>query len=73
MAAGTGAAGVRLSGGVDDEDRLERDTKVGDWVWLRVRHRTLLSLPTVTSGKLRPRYYGPYQVAEVVNVVIIRL
>jgi hypothetical protein len=31
---------------------------VGDWVWLRVRHRTPLSLPTATAGKLRPRYYG---------------
>lgn len=31
--------------------------KVGDWVWLRVRHRTPLSLPQATTGKLSPRFY----------------
>lgn len=25
------------------------------------------------SGKLRPRYYGPYQVTELINVVAVRL
>ena len=56
-------------------DRRHRavDFKVGDWVWLRVRHRTPLSLPTATTGKLRPRYYGPYKIIELINVVAARL
>jgi hypothetical protein len=44
-----------------------------EWVWLRVRHRTPLSLPTVTTGELKPRYYGPYQISELVNPVAARL
>jgi hypothetical protein len=39
----------------------------GEWVWLRVRHRTPLSLPIVTTGKLKPHYYGPYQISELVK------
>jgi hypothetical protein len=31
--------------------------KVGDWVWLRVQHRTPQSLPQATTGKLSPRFY----------------
>jgi hypothetical protein len=32
-----------------------------------------LSLPSAMLGKLRPRYYGPYQVSKVINVVAVRL
>jgi hypothetical protein len=47
--------------------------KVGDWVWLQVWHRTPLSLPKATTGKLSPHFYGPYQVIEVINEVVIHL
>ncbi|KAG2613276.1 hypothetical protein PVAP13_4KG348176 [Panicum virgatum] len=40
---------------------------VGDWAWLRLLHRTPTSLPMVMKGKLKPRYYGPYRVAEIIN------
>jgi len=46
---------------------------VGDWVWLRLRHRTPASLQGVTKGKLRPRFFGPYCVAAIVNDVAYRL
>jgi len=52
----------------DRRHRQETYT-VGDWVWLRVRHRTPLTLQRATSGKLCPRYYGPYQVIEIINEV----
>ncbi|KAG2613275.1 hypothetical protein PVAP13_4KG348088 [Panicum virgatum] len=46
---------------------------VGDWAWLRLLHRTPTSLPMVMKGKLKPRYYGPYRVAEIINDVAVRL
>jgi len=27
----------------------------------------------VTTGKLKPRYFGPYQVTELINEVVVRL
>jgi len=46
---------------------------VGDWAWLRLLHRTPTSLPMVMKGKLKPRYYRPYHVAEIINDVAVRL
>ena len=42
-------------------------------MWLRLRHRTPASLQGVTKGKLRPRFFGPYCVAAIVNDVAYRL
>ena len=33
---------------------------VGDWVWLRLLHRTTLSLEPRAKGKLGPRFAGPF-------------
>jgi hypothetical protein len=46
---------------------------VGDWVWLRLRHRAPASLQVAVSGKLKPRFYGPYKVLAVVNPVAYKL
>jgi len=46
---------------------------VGDWVWLRLRHRAPASLPSVTKGKLKPRFYEPYRISELINNVAVRL
>jgi hypothetical protein len=37
---------------------------VGDWVWVKLLHRPVASLPAQSKGKLAPRFYGPYQVLE---------
>jgi hypothetical protein len=37
---------------------------VGAWVWLRLLHRTALSLDPQARRKLGPRYAGPFQVLE---------
>jgi hypothetical protein len=46
---------------------------VGDWVWLRLHHRPHGSLAPSSTGKLRQRYYGPYQIVEAINSVAFRL
>jgi hypothetical protein len=47
--------------------------QVGDWALLRLRQRAASSLPHTTTGKLKPRYFGPYRVIELINEVAVRL
>jgi hypothetical protein len=47
--------------------------QVGEWVFLRLRHRSPSSLATDVAGKLKPRHYGPYQVMDIINTVAVRL
>jgi hypothetical protein len=54
-------------------DRNHRELSFSLCAWLRIHHRTPVSLPATTHDKLRPRYYGPYKVATVVNKVVYRL
>ena len=46
---------------------------VGDWVLLRLRHRPVASLPQSSTGKLKPRFYCPYRVVELINDIAVRL
>jgi hypothetical protein len=56
-------------------DRAHRPVsyQVGDWALLRLRHRAASSLPQAAVGKLRPRFFGPYRVVELINEVAVRL
>jgi len=56
-------------------DRQHRPVsyQVGDWALLRLRQRPAASLPRTSTGKLKPRYVGPYCVSELVNEVAVRL
>jgi hypothetical protein len=36
----------------------------GDWVWVKLLHRPVASLPAQSKGKLAPRFYGPYKILE---------
>ena len=46
---------------------------VGDWVLLRLRQRPAASLSRAPAGKLKPKFYGPYRVVELINDVAVRL
>ena len=56
-------------------DRAHREVtyQVGDWALLRLRQRTASSLPQAVGGKLKPRFFGPYRVVELINEVAVRL
>ncbi|XP_066384983.1 uncharacterized protein [Miscanthus floridulus] len=56
-------------------DKLHRQVSyaVGDWVLLRLCHHPTASLPQVTTGKLKPCFFGPYHVTELINEVVVRL
>lgn len=40
---------------------------------LRLRQRSAAALPQSRAGKLKPRFYGPYRVTELINDVAVRL
>jgi hypothetical protein len=46
---------------------------VGDWVWLRLLHRTTQSLDPQVRRKLGLRYAGPFKIVERIGTVVYRL
>ena len=56
-----------------DANHREVEFTVGDWVWLRLLHRTAQSLDPSARRKLGPRYAGPFQVLERIGSVAYRL
>ncbi|KAK1661786.1 hypothetical protein QYE76_049945 [Lolium multiflorum] len=56
-------------------DGHHRDVEyaVGDWVWLRLLHRSTQSLDPRAKRKLGPRYAGPFVVLERVGTLAYRL
>ena len=51
----------------------EAEFVVGDWVWLRLLHRSMQSLDTHVKRKLGPRYAGPFSMLERIEKVAYRL
>jgi hypothetical protein len=56
-----------------DANHRDLEFSVGDWVWLRLLHRTAQSLDPQARRKLGPRYAGPFWVLERVGAVAYRL
>ena len=57
----------------NDDKHRELAFGVGDWVWLHLHHCAPASLPGHKHGKLSPRFYGPFQVTEVIGSVAYKL
>ncbi|KAK1665260.1 hypothetical protein QYE76_053419 [Lolium multiflorum] len=56
-----------------DGHHREVEYAVGDWVWLRLLHRSTQSLGPRAKRKLGPRYVGPFVVLERVGTLTYRL
>jgi hypothetical protein len=56
-----------------DQSRRQVEFQVGDWVWLRLNHRTASAICSVGQTKLSPNYFGPYEVMERIGAVAYRL
>ncbi|XP_071678170.1 uncharacterized protein [Lolium perenne] len=56
-----------------DAHHREAEFAVGDWVWLRLLHRTTQSLDPRSRRKLGPRYAGPFRVLERIGKLAYRL
>jgi len=56
-----------------DASHRDLELQAGDWVWLRLLHRTSHYLDHRAKGKLGPRYASPFQVLEAVGKVAYRL
>jgi hypothetical protein len=56
-----------------DQSRRQVEFQVGDWVWLRLNHRTASAIRPVGQTKLGPKYFGPYAVMERIGAVAYRL
>lgn len=56
-------------------DKTHRDVEfqVGQWVWLRLHSRAVVSLGRQTLGKLSPRFFGPYKILQRVGEVAYQL
>jgi hypothetical protein len=46
---------------------------VGDWAWLCLNHRTVVSICDVGHSKLAPKLFGPYQVVEHIGPIVYQL
>lgn len=56
-----------------DRHRVEKEFKVGDWVYVCLQPYQQTSVPNRRSPKLAPRYYGPFQVLEQISTVAYRV
>ncbi|XP_073363143.1 uncharacterized protein [Aegilops tauschii subsp. strangulata] len=56
-----------------DGHHREAEFAVGDWVWLRLLHRSTQSLDPRAKRKLGPCYAGPFSVLERIGKVAYRL
>ena len=47
---------------------MDRSFNIGDWVWLKLMARLVLSISTLQKGKLSPKCFGPYRISEQIDL-----
>jgi hypothetical protein len=47
--------------------------EVGQWVWLRLLHHPVASLPGQSCGKLRPHFFDPFKILARVGAIAYQL
>jgi hypothetical protein len=53
--------------------RRHVEYSVGDWVLLKLHHRSAAGITSASPSKLAPRFFGPYQIIERIGAVAYRL
>jgi len=53
--------------------RIPSRIKAGDWVYLKIRPHTQVSMPSRLHPKLAARFYGPYLVVKQIGTVGFQL
>jgi hypothetical protein len=56
-----------------DKQHRAVEFEVGDWVWLRLHHRTAVGITERTNAKLSPKFFGPFQVLERVGALAYKV
>jgi hypothetical protein len=56
-----------------DYNQCDAEYQVKEWVWLRLLHRPVASLPAQGHGKLGPKFFRPFKIIDRVGDVAYRL
>ena len=56
-----------------DKHRIERQLKVGFWVWLKLQPYRQQSIKVHHNDKISAKFYGPFQIEAKIRAVAYKL
>jgi hypothetical protein len=56
-----------------DRNHQDAEYQVRQWVWLKLLHHPVVSLPAQGRGKLGPKFFGPFKIVARVGDVAYRM